>query len=192
MEKKDIYKLCTPIEHPAFYGFPCEKEKQEPSVLSSIQKYIGTADIEAWDMLDISDYNSYFARMMSKRRRKPGKGRIWSVETEEEKFMLAKYINEAMHIKNVELVLENDNVTLSERKYDIVFALGRWSGERYSERIISLLDRATKNILFWESNLVIAEEEIHKILKSTSFKQYKVIFRYFDGMQCKNVYAIQK
>lgn len=192
MEENAIYKLCTPIEHPAFYGFPCEKEKQEPSVLSSIQKYIGKADIEEWDILDISDYNSYFARMMSKRRRKPGNGRILSVETDEKMYTLAKYINEVLHVENVELVLENDNAELPERKYGIVFALGRWSGEKYSESRVRFLDRVTEKVLFWESNSLIAEEEIQKILTGTSFKQCKQIFHYFDGMQCKNVYAIEK
>lgn len=193
MEKNAVYKLCTPIEHPAFYQFPCIKEKQEPSVLSAIQKYLGTADDEMWDILDISDYNSYFARMMSKRSRKKGMaGCIHSVESDEKMFILAEYINEVLHIKNVKLLLQKDILMLPEKKYNVVFALERWSGKNFTREVIEFIDRITKGILFWENTSLIADEEIQKILKYTSFKEYRLIFQYFDGVQYKKVFAICK
>lgn len=192
MEKNAIHKLRTPIEHPAFYHFPCEREKQEPSVLSAIQKYIGKLDSEMWDVIDISDYNSYFARMMSKRKRKPGSGHICAVETDEKMFTLAKYINEVLHIKDVEIILQKDILKLPERKYKVVFALERWSGKNFSREVIEFIDRITEETLFWENTSSAVDEEITRILRYTSFKEYRLVFQYFDGKQCKNVYVLKK
>lgn len=191
MNEKRIRKLRTPIEHPAFYQFPCEKENREPSVLRSIQQYIGTIETYSWNILDISDYNSYFARIMS-RRMKSEEGYICSVETELQWYELAKKINELLNVQNVDLIYKDKINDLKNKNFHLVFALGRWSGDNYSPEIIALLDKITEGMLFWESHSKTADGEVKKILENTSFNNQKLLFQYYDGIDCKKVYVLEK
>lgn len=192
MTGNKITKVKTPIEHPAFYRFACEKENREPSVLTCIQRYLGTINIEEYDILDISDYNSYFARNMSRMRTKSGNGHICAIETTLSEYLFAGHLNKLLKVKNIELELIGSLKEIASRKYDWVFALGKFQDSKKLDYQIPVLDKMTKQILFWESDFEIAQMKAEEILNKTSFQKFRLLYQYFDGIKTKMIIVFEK
>ena len=190
MRENEIANTVTPIEHPAFYNFPCEKEDVEPSVLRAIQKHIGVHIIEPLSILDISNYNSYFARYMSKMKLQGEKGRIVAAEIEWEKYHFAKLLNALLGINDVEVMYVQDLTELQEEDFDMVFVMGNSKEYKKSDSYLQLLNKKTKHTLFWETE--DSEEDVEFIMEKMKFSSAEMIMQYCNGVTINKVYAFNK
>ncbi|MBD5522958.1 MAG: hypothetical protein HDR04_00780 [Lachnospiraceae bacterium] len=190
MRTNEITHTVTPIEHPAFHDFPCEKEDVEPSVLGAIQSYIGVNIIEQLSILDISDYNSYFARYISKMKLQNDKGRIVAVETEWKEYQFAKLLNILLGIRDVEVQYAQDLAELQDEAFDMTFVMGKSKEYKKSDRYLQFLDQKTKRVLFWETESI--EEDVELLMQKLNFSTHELIMQYCNGEAVNKVIAFIK
>lgn len=180
----------TPIEHPAFYGFPCEKETVEPTVLDAVQKFIGVLPLEDMNILDVSDYNSYFARYMSKMKLHSGNGRIVTVEMQKEKYEFANLLNDLLGISDVEVVKSIDWEWDEKMQFDFVFLMGHF--DKYKSDLLTMkkIGSITRKLLFIETESEYRSARI--LTEMLHFSKCETVMEYVNGIRKRIVYALCK
>ncbi len=188
--RENIKRTVTPIAHPAFYNFPAEKENVEPSVLTAVNRFLGIEGISGKRILDMSDYNSYFARNAGRRSCRNAAQEIESWEDNEISLQLACLYNELLGIKNVKIL--SGQPPVFEKAYDIVFVMGKHTEIFGSGEWLRKLGENTKETLFFEAEENEVEEKKHRIMSATGFNRYVTIHRYYDSSGKREVGAFQK
>ncbi len=183
--QKKIEETVTPIAHPAFYNFPAKKENCEPSVLTAVNRFLGIWGLEGKRILDMSDYNSYFARNAGRRSCKNAVEEIDSWEGDEISFQLAGLYNELLNIKNVNILSGSPPVSVKE--YDIVFIMGNHEGIFDNIDLLKKMGENTKEMLFFEANINDIDEKKRMMMSEIGFAEYIAIHRYYDGLSKREV-----
>lgn len=171
IKKNKITQFITPLPHPAFKDFPSKCEKHGITILSKIQEYLGSNMLKGKSVIDISNYQSYFARNAMRMGAK-------SVKSAEVKDIeLVEIINRVLYTDSIELYNSIDKC-LEYSDSNVVFALGvleNCNNEVEKNKIINLLDMNCKELLFWESS---DNNEKEMIKDRTGFKNYIVLGSY--------------
>lgn len=178
--RKGIKKTVTPVAHPAFYSFPAEKENREPSVLMAVIRFLGIRGITGKRILDMSDYNSYFARNVGRMSCKNAAAEIESWENDETSLQLACLYNELLNIRNVNVL--SGFAPVYEKEYDIVFVMGNHGEIFRNDKFLRKLGENTKEILFFETDISDVELQKEMIMTEAGFVKYIALHRYFDGL----------
>lgn len=189
-ERENIKRTVTPIAHPAFYHFTAEKENTEPSVLTAVNRFLGIEGIKGKRILDMSDYNSYFARNAGRRSCRNAAKEVESWEDNEISLQLACLYNELLGIRNVKVLSGRPPVL--EKEYDIVFVMGKKEEVFSNIECLRKLGENTKGTLFVETDVNDMEETKHRIMSVTDFNKYIVVHRYYDSFGKREVGAFQK
>ncbi len=189
-EKNHIKKIVTPISHPAFYDFPVEKEVTEPSVLTAVKKFWGIGGFCGKKILDISDYNSYFARNIGRILWDYDDAVIESRETDELKFQMAVLYNELLNIRNVKVEYQSSLKLCSN--YDVVFLLGKVKFDSKNIDFLVSLNQYVQETVVFECNLEDCEGQISLFAENTDFNKCIHMHRYFDGTRMREVLAFIK
>lgn len=189
-EENHIKKTVTPISHPAFYNFPAEKEVSEPSVLTAIKRFWGVGGFRGKKILDISDYNSYFARNVGRVLWDYDEAMIESRETDELQFQLAALYNDLLNIQNVKV--EFQPMLQLESSYDIVFLLGKMKFGSKNIDFLMDLDRYVQDAVVFECDLEDCEEQVRLFTENTEFRKHTFLHQYFNGITARKVLVFEK
>lgn len=189
-EKNQIDKTVTPIAHPAFYNFPAEKEMLEPSVLTAIKKLWGIGGFCGKKILDMSDYNSYFARNIGRVLWDCDDAVIESRETDEVKFRLAVLYNDLLNIQNVKVEYQSSLKLCSN--YDIVFLLGKIKFDSENINFLVSLDLYVQDAVVFECDMEDSEEQIGLFTANTGFDECVYLHRYFNGARMRQVLVFRR
>ena len=189
-EKNQIDKTVTPIAHPAFYNFPAEKEMLEPSVLTAIKKLWGIGGFCGKKILDMSDYNSYFARNIGRVLWDCDDAVIESRETDEVKFRLAVLYNDLLNIQNVKVEYQSSLKLCSN--YDIVFLLGKIKFDSENINFLVSLDLYVQDAVVFECDMEDSEEQIGLFTANTGFNECIYLHRYFNGATMREVLVFRR
>lgn len=190
MKNHGMTRTITPIEHPAFYHFPCEMEHREMDNLVSIQKYLGTMDLSEISFLDWAGRECYYARNMRKMVEGIKTGQIVGMVSTETEMQFVKLMLELLDIKGIQLCMESQTEHIFSVKYNIVFAMGKKLSE-YS----NLLRNYSENmswLLFLESGAQEFNENIEIIMQQGSFDRYKVLRKYYAEQETKVLAVLEK
>lgn len=183
--RENIKKTLTPIAHPAFYQFPAERENTEPSVLTAVNRFLGIKGIQGKRILDMSDYNSYFARNAGRRSCRNAAKEIESWEDNGIRLELACLYNDLLGINNVKV--SGGSCPVLEKEYDMVFLMGKLDEMPDSIEWLRMLGKNVKETLFFETNADDVEVKKSKIISVTDFNKYVGIHRYYDGLKKREV-----
>lgn len=183
--QENIKRTVTPIAHPAFYQFPAERENTEPSVLTTVNRFLGIKGIQGKRILDMSDYNSYFARNAGRRSCRNAAKEIESWEDNETRFELACLYNDLLGIKNVKV--SGGSCPAFEKEYDIVFLMGKLEEMSDSMEWLMRLGKNVREALFFEADADDVEVKKNKIMSATDFNKYVRVHRYYDGLKKREV-----
>lgn len=189
-ERNHIDKTVTPISHPAFYNFPAEKEVLEPSILTAVKKLWGIGGFCGKKILDISDYNSYFARNMGRLLWDYDDAIIESRETDELKFQLAVLYNDLLNIGNVKIEYQPSLKICSN--YDIVFLLGKMKFDSKNIGFLESLDWYVQDAVVFECDMEDCEEQISLFTANTGFDECICLHHYFNGTRMREVLAFRR
>lgn len=188
--KNHLEKTVTPIAHPAFYNFPVEKEVHEPSVLTAIKKFWGIGGFCGKKVLDISDYNSYFARNIGRVLWDYDDAMIESRETDELKFQLAVLYNDLLNIHNVKI--EYQPSLYLDSSYDIVFLLGKMKFDSKNIVFLLSLNEHVQEAVVFECDEEDCKEQINLFMENTGFDECIYLHRYFNGTRMREVLVFRR
>ena len=120
IKQNHIYKTYVPIPHPYFANFAYQREAGNPSVLSSILQYLGPRRLDNEQILDVSQYEGYFARVTKRMCAQDVK--IYNEDAIMSEFI--KMVCDLLYIKDIE-VLNNDDKHLKTicEEADIIFGM---------------------------------------------------------------------
>lgn len=189
-KKNHIEKTVTPISHPAFYNFPAEKEIFEPSVLTAVKKFWNIGGFVGKRILDMSDYNSYFARNIGRVLWDCDDAVIESWETDELKFQLAVLYNDLLNIQNVKVEYRPSLEFCSN--YDIVFIMGKVKVDDANIGFLTSLNRHVQDAVVFECNVEDCEEQIHFFTINTNFNECIHLYQFFNGIKMRKVLIFKK
>lgn len=184
IEEHRIVKSRVHIPHPAFSAFSSEMEWKRKTILEYIFRWIYLRDLSGKRMLEISDYNSYFARNLYRR----GVGLAVSYEPNDDGREFARLLNELLYTQDVMLVSDMETVEI-EGKYQITCIIN--PDEKYvsQKMIIDTINKYSEGIIFWQSRTEKFLEEKADILTKTAFKYYRCIFNGYNG-KCMSEFGI--
>lgn len=176
LTEKKIKEIFTPIPHPYFLNYPATRENNSKTVLTILQEYIGTELFFGKSILDISIYNSYFARNAYRMKA----SNVITFEVEQKKFELAVLMNELLYTSPIQIQRFKTEKNLKEIYYDIVFAMGTIEqyGKEMFEKIIKEISRHEPAKIFWESgkDIDLEKRTMKTILNKYIYKKIKTIF----------------
>lgn len=120
IKQNHICKTYIPIPHPYFVNFPYQREAGNPSVLSSVLQYFGPIRLQNKKVLDVSQYEGYFARITKRMCAQDVK--IYNEDAVMSRFI--KMICDLLYIKDIE-VLNSDGQQLKTicEEADIIFGM---------------------------------------------------------------------
>lgn len=176
IEEYDIKKSKVPIPHPAFYSFESEKKWKHRTILECILRRLYMSDLSGKRMLEISDYNSYFARNLCRR----GVALAVSYEPVKELREFAELLNELLYTQDVVLVSDIEAVDKAE-KYQIVCIINPDENYVSQEMVVDIINKHAEGVVFWQSRTEKYQAEKEDILNRTTFKYYKCIFNGYNG-----------
>lgn len=185
-----IYKTVTPISHPAFYNFPAEKEILEPSILTRIKHFFGIRGLDGKQILEFSDYNSYFSRNVGRMLWNKTNSVVESQETDKLRYQLAVLYNDLLNIQNVR-VIYHPNLII-EKYYDIIFLMGKVRFDESNIEILSMINEYVFHTMIYECNLEDSHAQINFIFSNSGFVTYTNLCQYFDGIHTRVVLIFQK
>ncbi|MDE6184566.1 MAG: hypothetical protein K2G39_03930, partial [Lachnospiraceae bacterium] len=151
-----------------------------PSVLMAVIRFLGIRGITGKRILDMSDYNSYFARNVGRMSCKNAAAEIESWENDETSLQLACLYNELLNIRNVNVL--SGFAPVYEKEYDIVFVMGNHGEIFRNDEFLRKLGENTKEILFFETDISDVELQKEMIMTEAGFVKYIALHRYFDGL----------
>ncbi len=120
IKQNHICKTYIPIPQPYFVNFPYQREAGNPSVLSSVLQYFGPIRLQNKKVLDVSQYEGYFARITKRMCAQDVK--IYNEDAVMSRFI--KMICDLLYIKDIE-VLNSDGQQLKTicEEADIIFGM---------------------------------------------------------------------
>lgn len=172
IDKNNIENTYVPVPHPYFMNFPHLRESWGPTILGDVLRYIGPIRLEGKKIIDVSQYEGYFARMA---RRMCAEKIQFYCDTERVLY-LAKKLFELLNIEKIEIMEDVSALSKECKDADMVF------GMLNTENIVKKgWLRNFRGTLFSE---FCTEDKgfIDMVLKNTEMKQYKTLHReMFDG-----------
>lgn len=185
-----IEKTATPISHPAFMSYPAEKENCEPSVLTAVKRYFGLGGFAGKRILEISDYNSYFARNVGRMACVQPIVAIESQETNKIFFQLACLYNELLNIHNVVITYAEKGFV--DKDVDIMFLMGKYQFEPSKSLLLEQISRHVKEAIVFETDEGDLKEQAQIIMVQGKFQSYNRIYRFFNGSSMREVLVFVK
>lgn len=181
INKNKIEQTVTPIPHPYFKSFSSVKENTARTVLSYIFDFLGEKNYKEMTILDISQFQSYFARNFARM----GCQNINQIDFDSMDHELSQKLNRLLYISNIDYELIDSNSFRLQSNYDLIFALGINNMLEESEvrdKVLMKLCESLNGFLFWKSELLQLEKDKNFILKNTDIDGYEAICRvHWDG-----------
>ena len=172
IEKCNIENTYAPVPHPYFINFPHLRENWGPTILGDILRYIGPIRLEGKKIIDVSQYEGYFARVA---RRMCAEKIQFYCDTEKILY-LAKKLFKLLHINNIETKKDINVLSKECEDADIIFSMLN------TEDIVKKgLLRNFKGKLFSEF-CTEYKGYVDMVINHTEMKQYQSLHReVFDG-----------
>lgn len=167
-----IKRTKTMIPHPQFINFDSEKEWETTPILEKIQQMVCKLKLNEMNMLDISNYDSYFARNFYRM----GIQKAVSYENfEQHNFVVL--LNQMLYAQ-VDICKNIQEIVL-KGKYQIVCAI--CPNEYIRESFDVILNECADGVVFWQSATENYELEKAHIQNNTPFKYYQKLFMSYNG-----------
>lgn len=190
MKNREMTCTITPIEHPAFYCFPCKMTHGEMDNLVSVQTYLGTMNLSGLNILDWGRCECYYARNMKKMAGDVKTGQIVGVVSTETEMEFVKLLLETLDIEGMRLCTESQIEQIFSVKYDIVFLMGKKFGS-YRDWLESYGDHVSW-LLFLEAGDLEFHENIEEVMKQGRFDRYKVLRKYYSEQETKVLAVLER
>jgi len=138
-------EFSTPVPHPFFKNINSKKENNGIEVLGIIQEFLGREIRTVKSIVEISNYEGYFARNFIR----TGANKVFVIEESETIKNKIILINQLMQIKSINVVnvIKKDDL---ESEFDAVFLFDKWSEKEINESDFTALFKNSR-YLFWES-----------------------------------------
>lgn len=168
----EIEHTYVPIPHPFFLNFPYLRETGGDTVLSNILRYLGPIRLEGKNVIDVSQYEGYFARIA---RRMCAQRVLFYSDTKRINY-LAEKIFKLLHLKDIEVVDNRHDLKQACNNADILF------GMLNTEELVN------GNYLQYFSGILFTEfytsneKFVKKVISNTQMNYYEMLHReVYDG-----------
>lgn len=165
IEKKQIKNFCTHVPNPLFSKMPYRREYSSINILTKMMAFIGLKNLKDTEFLDLSDYNSYFARHFYRM----GAKRSVAIESDYVQWQTALHLNQLLFTTEVEIKLKDNKFEFSG-KYDIAFVAETLT-KRNKDEILNPLNKNIRKMIIWEYDAASQTKEY--ILNISKFNYYK-------------------
>lgn len=168
MKEKGVQNTYVPVPHPYFYDYPSIRETCRDTLLSAILNYMGPVRLTGKKVVDVSQYEGYFARIASRMRAEK-----IDLYTQDNGFI--KLLMELLHIDRINYLASEDEAKEAYKDADYVFAMGN------ALNIVIAGDlKNFRGELFVEAEK-IDEQLIKSVFSHTCLRNYKKLFNGVSG-----------